>query len=708
MRHGRRWIAAACALALSLVPAAAAQARLGDLDPGFGAGGIATPNVGGVAGARFEAVATRADGRPVAAGTDAAGAFVAQLTNAGAPDTFGTSGVARIPNGGFVYRLHGVTVDGQDRVLAAGDRRASTEPSPPAPGTPLVVRLTPGGALDGEFPIAGGFGEARAIVPLPGGAMLVAGWFGTNPGVFFVAKLDATGQLAPSNTTPGGFGTRGIATANFGPNAHAEAIAVAPDGRIVLAGWVDRPAAGPPPQQPALARFNSDGTPDNSFDGDGRLTLEVADLDAELHAVQVDGAGRITAAGISGNRALVVRRQPDDGAPDNGFGAGGATYGPSPSRLNGIALDGARALVAGADGTSLLLGSLDGAGFPEPALGGAPPGWRGFPGAPEAFGAALGPGGTVYTAGGPAPFVSRHLPNAAPAAALSGPAQVVAGAPAVFDASGSSDPEGEQLRYAFDLDGNGDFEFDGGTNPLALRSFAAPGGYSVRVRVTDPRGASATAARAITVVAAPGPPPPQPILGKQGVAKPLRGVVRFRLPGTKKFLPLLDLTAIPNGTEIDARKGRLLLTVLHDASGQLDGARFYAGRFIFRQGKGEEPITRLKLSGGSFDSCTIQPQGASVATTASVKGGTGTGTRRTRRRVRRLWGDGRGRFRTRGRYGAATVRGTKWLTLDRCDGTKIRVVRGKVGVRGFARPRRGEQLLTAGESTFLPAVQRGG
>lgn len=35
----------------------------------------------------------------------------------------------------------------------------------------------------------------------------------------------------------------------------------------------------------------------------------------------------------------------------------------------------------------------------------------------------------------------------------------------------------------------------------------------------------------------------------------------------------------------DARKGRVLITVLHDASGQTDGARYYAGRFMFRQGK---------------------------------------------------------------------------------------------------------------------------
>ena len=55
------------------------------------------------------------------------------------------------------------------------------------------------------------------------------------------------------------------------------------------------------------------------------------------------------------------------------------------------------------------------------------------------------------------------------------------------------------------------------------------------------------------------------------------------------------------------------------------------------------------------------------------------------KKVRRLWGDGKGRFRTRGRRAAATVRGTKWLTEDRCDRTKITVRRGRVAVRDLVK-----------------------
>jgi hypothetical protein len=59
-----------------------------------------------------------------------------------------------------------------------------------------------------------------------------------------------------------------------------------------------------------------------------------------------------------------------------------------------------------------------------------------------------------------------------------------------------------------------------------------------------------------------------------------------------------------------------------------------------------------------------------------------------RRRGRRLWGNGKGRFRSRGRRSATTVTGTKWLVEDRCDGTTLtRVARGVVRVRDFKRHR---------------------
>jgi hypothetical protein len=64
-------------------------------------------------------------------------------------------------------------------------------------------------------------------------------------------------------------------------------------------------------------------------------------------------------------------------------------------------------------------------------------------------------------------------------------------------------------------------------------------------------------------------------------------------------------------------------------------------------------------------------------------------------KTRKLWGDGSGSFRTRGQYSAATVRGTQWLTEDRCDGTFTRVVRGVVSVQDFVRHK--SVILRAGK-----------
>ena len=69
--------------------------------------------------------------------------------------------------------------------------------------------------------------------------------------------------------------------------------------------------------------------------------------------------------------------------------------------------------------------------------------------------------------------------------------------------------------------------------------------------------------------------------------------------------------------------------------------------------------------------------------------------------VRRLWGHGKGRTRTSGNNGSGTVRGTFWLTEDRCDGTFFRVKQGVVAVRDFTRHR--TVVLHAGQHYLAPA-----
>ena len=76
----------------------------------------------------------------------------------------------------------------------------------------------------------------------------------------------------------------------------------------------------------------------------------------------------------------------------------------------------------------------------------------------------------------------------------------------------------------------------------------------------------------------------------------------------------------------------------------------------------------------------------------------------SRRRIRGLRGRaGGGRFRARGRYSSATVRGTDWTVTDRCDGTLTMVRRGRVAVRDFKR--RKNVSVRAGKS-YLARAKR--
>jgi sugar lactone lactonase YvrE len=79
------------------------------------------------------------------------------------------------------------------------------------------------------------------------------------------------------------------------------------------------------------------------------------------------------------------------------------------------------------------------------------------------------------------------------------PARIAGGRQVSFDASGSHDPEGLRLRYAWDLDGNGSFEKDGGTSPAITRTYTGTSTFSARVRVSDPHGGSGVAGAAVSV-----------------------------------------------------------------------------------------------------------------------------------------------------------------------------------------------------------------
>jgi hypothetical protein len=157
------------------------------------------------------------------------------------------------------------------------------------------------------------------------------------------------------------------------------------------------------------------------------------------------------------------------------------------------------------------------------------------------------------------------------------------------------------------------------------------------------------------------PPPqlPPPVAGESVNAFSARGTVRIKRPGSRKFVTLGPGQQVPVGTTFDTLKGRVTLAAAGDQT-----ATFYDGVFKLGQGKAAKPLTTLRL----------------VERLRCARGGNANAAAK-RKKKRRLWGDGSGKFRTDGEFSSATVRGTKWLVEDRCDRTITKVTSGRVTVR---------------------------
>ena len=208
------------------------------------------------------------------------------------------------------------------------------------------------------------------------------------------------------------------------------------------------------------------------------------------------------------------------------------------------------------------------------------------------------------------------------------------------------------------------------THALLTGSPAIDAGGEPSCPATDQRGTIRPVGGACDIgafegTAAPPPPPPPPPLRRHRLphcslhrssrprspaspSTPRRRAarVKIKLPGTSRFV-VLDEQQLPVGTTVDATKGRVTLVAAADNKGGTATADFYDGIFKIGQTKGAAPITTLTL----VEKLSCPKRGKASAAAAKKK-------------KRRLWGDGKGRFRTQGSYSSATVRGTTWLVED--------------------------------------------
>ena len=285
------------------------MANPGDLDTSFAGTGKKAINFGGTDAAR--AVLVQPDGRIVLAGDGAAASSfcVARLRTGGTLDTtFGSGGKRVIDFGGDDESVYGAALQPDGKIVLAGDSHLRV----------AVARLNPNGSLDTTFSgdgkkifSWGALSRATAVLVAPNGKILLAGFSGPEGGNIQVARLNANGAL---DTT---FGTGGNAPVDFGGDDFGVAMARQADGRILVAGRSSASGA-------VVARLRTNGALDPDFDGDGRVTLPGG---GGATAVLVQPDRRIVVAGnASGSAMMTVTRLMPNGSLDTTFdGDGTAT-----------------------------------------------------------------------------------------------------------------------------------------------------------------------------------------------------------------------------------------------------------------------------------------------------------------------------------------------------------------------------------------------
>jgi hypothetical protein len=229
-----------------------------------------------------------------------------------------------------------------------------------------------------------------------------------------------------------------------------------------------------------------------------------------------------------------------------------------------------------------------------------------------------------------------------------------------------------------------------GTSPPAASALTAP----VLFATAEPEGSNSTTPAVAILAQAPIPPPPPtlvtppPSLGQRQALSLIEGTASVRIAGTSRFVPVGGAGTIPNGSEVEATNGRVLITVATLTPGQTQSAEVYGGRFVIHQEQTPPGETHMTLSLPLTGCPRVPlPHGSAAAVASSTKGP----------RSRHLWvSEHGGSWGTNGRYVSTTVEGTHWLTLDECNRSEVQVLTGKVKVHNLIDNK--TKTLTAGES----------
>ncbi|MBK9438372.1 MAG: VCBS repeat-containing protein [Chloracidobacterium sp.] len=291
----------------------------GDLDTTFAQGGIARWGFGGGSDGAY-AVAVQPDGKLIVAGTSSNGAVVARYNTDGSLDTsIWTSGRSFDV---FLSRgeIAAVKVQTDGKIVVAGTIVSDF----------AVTRFNTDGSLDSSFGFGGRM--TTSIIPglvassmaiQPDGKIIVAGSRITSTREFFaLVRLNIDGSL--DNT----FDTDGVVTTTVSAGTD-RASAVMLQGTKILVVGTARPIGL---ANFAIVRYNSDGSLDSSFDTDGIVITNIEGGSLQSYATAVGllpgnpGTGvpdRIVVGGSSQTNKFAAARYNLDGSLDTSFDGDG-------------------------------------------------------------------------------------------------------------------------------------------------------------------------------------------------------------------------------------------------------------------------------------------------------------------------------------------------------------------------------------------------
>src|SRR5207237_707876 len=200
--------------------------------------------------------------------------------------TFGNGGTVTTNVGPVDDQAYALARQSDGKIVAAGRRGIFFYPTDQRKGNVALARYNPDGSLDPTFgnggTVVNDFGQglesyAIQLIIQPDGKLIIAG---ESSYEFLVARYNPNGTL---DTT---FAGSGHALANFSSNWDGATDAVLQaDGKIVLVGWS---IVNSPYYSFALARFNSDGSLDQSFGNGGEVLIAEQ---GGLSAVGLQGYG---------------------------------------------------------------------------------------------------------------------------------------------------------------------------------------------------------------------------------------------------------------------------------------------------------------------------------------------------------------------------------------------------------------------------------